>query len=125
MVKKKEMKKTEKKISKNVVSAGGCGDKLCPIHGIKKLKIRGRVFEGKVVKKFPNRVVIQFERMKKIPKYERYEKRRTRLHARLPDCMKDEIQVGDLISVGETRAISKMIHAVVIGKVKSKTENKK
>jgi len=96
-----------------------CKDRLCPKHGDKKLKLRGRTFEGIVIRKLQGKVTIQFERMIKLPKYERYEKRRTKIHARLPDCMKDEISVGDLIEVAETRPISKMIHFVV-GKVVKK-----
>ena len=102
---KKAVKKTEVKVE--------CKDRLCPKHGDRKLKMRGRTFEGNVIKKLPGRVTIQFERMLKIPKYERYEKRKTKIHARLPDCMKDDVAVGDLIQIAETRPISKMIHFVV------------
>ena len=111
-----EKKKIEKKVQKK--SEDSCADKFCPIHGEKKLKLRGRIFQGKVIKKLHGRVTISFERMMKIPKYERYEKRRTKLHARLPDCMKDDVQVGDLIKIAETRPLSKMIHFVVVGGVK-------
>jgi len=109
MVTKKTTKKSE---SKKVVGAE-CNDRFCPIHGDRKLKLRGRTFEGEVVKKLHGRVTIQFERMLKIPKYERYEKRKTKLHARLTDCMKDDVAVGDLIQIAETRPISKTIHFVV------------
>jgi len=101
-----------------------CKDRLCPIHGDKKLKLRGRSFEGRVIKKLPKRVVIQLERMLKVPKYERYEKRRTKLHARLSDCMEDSVNVGDLIQVAETRPISKMIHFVVSKVIHKKEESK-
>lgn len=97
-----------------------CTDKFCPIHGKQKLKLRGRNFEGNIIKKFPGRVVIQFERMIKVPKYERYEKRKTKIHARLPDCLKNEVNVGDLISVAETRPLSKTVHFVVSGIIKKK-----
>ena len=118
MVEKKVKKKTEKEVK--VV----CKDRLCPKHGDKKLKMRGRTFQGEVVKKLPGRVTIAFERMLKLPKYERFEKRRTKIHARLPDCMKDDVAVGDLIEIAETRPISKMIHFVV-SKVVRKKEAKK
>jgi len=104
---KKPAKKAEEKVEVT------CKDRLCPKHGDKKLKMRGRMFEGTVIRKLHGRVTIQFERMLKIPKYERYEKRNTRIHARLPDCMKDDLAVGDLIQISETRPISKMIHFVV------------
>ena len=100
-----------------------CNDRLCPVHGKDKLRMRGRTFEGEVVRKLSGRVVIQFDRMMKLPKYERYEKRKTKIHARLPDCMKDDVQIGDLIQVSETRPISKMIHFVV-SKVVRKLEVK-
>ncbi len=99
-----------------------CNDRLCPIHGDNKLKMRGRTFEGIIIKKLPGRVTIQFERMLKLPKYERYEKRKTKIHARVPDCMKDDFSVGDLIQIAETRPISKTIHCVVSKVVKRKEQ---
>jgi small subunit ribosomal protein S17 len=102
----------EKKITK-VEKESNCKDRLCPVHGDRKLKMRGRTFEGEVVKKLAGRVTISFERMLKLPKYERYEKRKTKIHARLPDCMAGDVGVGDLILISETRPISKMIHFVV------------
>lgn len=114
-------KKIEKKIEETNVS---CKDRLCPKHGDKKLKMRGRTFQGDVIKTLPGRVTIQFERMISLPKYERFEKRKTKIHARLPDCMKDDVAVGDLIEISETRPISKMIHFVV-AKVVRKKEAKK
>jgi len=121
--KKKQKKKTEKE-EKKVVAGGSdsFNDKDCPFHG--KLKTRGRIFEGKVKKKFPRRVVIEFERMIYVRKYERHAKEKTRIHARLPDCMKDQINVGDIIRVQECRPLSKMIHFVVIKKVKSGEKEK-
>tara|TARA_Y100000310_G_scaffold265631_1_gene276770 strand:- start:7914 stop:8261 length:348 start_codon:yes stop_codon:yes gene_type:complete len=106
-------------VVKKKVEKVECNDRLCPKHGDKKLKLRGRIFEGEILKKLPGRVTIQFERMVKVPKYERYEKRKTKLHARLPDCMKNGVNVGDLIQISETRPISKMIHFVVISIIKS------
>jgi len=103
----KKRKKTEKGVSNNQK----CSDNFCPLHGKKKLKLRGRTFEGDVIRKFPGRVTIEFERMIKVPKYERYEKRKTKIHARLPNCI--EVNIGDRIQVSETRPISKTIHSVV------------
>jgi small subunit ribosomal protein S17 len=96
-----------------------CNDKYCFIHGSEKVKLRGRTFEGEVIKKLHGRVTIQFERMMKLRKYERYEKRKTKLHARLPDCMKDSILIGDRIQIAETRPISKTIHFMVFKIVKT------
>ncbi len=92
-----------------------CTDFACPKHG--QISLRGRSFKGKVIKKFPKRVVIEFERTIYIKKYERYAKRKTKLHARLADCMFHDIDIGDYIEIKECRPISKMIHFVVVGKV--------
>lgn len=86
---------------------------------------RGRTFEGVVTKKFPKRVVIEFERMIYVRKYERYAKLKTKIHARLPDAMEKEINIGDLIRVHECRPLSKIIHFVVIQKIKDAAEVKK
>jgi small subunit ribosomal protein S17 len=81
---------------------------------------RGRTFEGTVTKKFPTRVVIEFERTVFIQKYERYARKKTRLHARLPQGM--DINVGDYIKVRECRPLSKIIHFVVIEKIRSASD---
>lgn len=73
---------------------------------------RGRIFEGTVVKKFDNRAVIEFDRTVKIAKYERFMRKTTRIHSRIPAGM--SINVGDYVKVQECRPLSKMIHSVVI-----------
>ncbi|MEM1535157.1 MAG: 30S ribosomal protein S17 [Candidatus Pacearchaeota archaeon] len=95
-----------------------CLDKKCPFHG--SLSVRGRRFEGKVVRKniVQKKVTIEFERYLYLPKYERYLKRFTRIHAHLPDCLSSLINVGDTIEIGETRPLSKTIHYVVLKKIK-------
>ena len=92
-----------------------CNDPKCPFHG--NLKLRGRTFIGKVIKKFPKRISIEFERTIFIRKYERYAKTKTRLHARLPDCLVNEINIGDYAKIKECRPLSKIIHFAVIAKV--------
>jgi ribosomal protein S17 len=77
---------------------------------------RGRIFEGVVTKKFPKRVVLEFERTVFVQKYERFYKKKTRLHARVPDGM--NINVGDYVKVQECRPLSKIIHFIVIEKVR-------
>ncbi len=121
-MKKAKEKMAERKVEK-LAGAGSCSDVNCPFHG--KLKTRKRIFEGIVVKKFPKRVVIEFERMVYIPKYERYKKTKTKIHARLPDCIREKINLGDLIRIRECRPLSKIIHFVVDEKIKSFEGNKK
>jgi small subunit ribosomal protein S17 len=111
-----EKKKTQEKKPENY------SDKLCPVHGDQKLKTRGRTFQGEVIRKLHKKVTIQFERMISVPKYERYEKRRTKIHARLPEYLEREINVGDRIEIAETRPISKTIHFVVTKLVRKKNQ---
>lgn len=90
----------------------------------KTIGTRGRTFEGKVIKKFPKRIVIEFEGMVYIRKYERYSKSRTRIHARLPESMEKDVNIGDLVKVQECRPLSKLIHFIVIKKIRSKEDKK-
>lgn len=106
-------KNTKEKV-KNVAEAKS---KLPPV--------RGRVFEGFVTKKFAKRVVVEFERNVYVPKYERFYKKKTKIHARLPDSMIDDVNVGDYIEVRECRPLSKIIHFIVIRKVRSASEGEK
>ena len=76
---------------------------------------RGRIFQGPVAKKFPKRVVIEIERTVHVPKYERFYKKKTKLHARVPENM--EVNIGDVIRIRECRPLSKIIHFIVIEKV--------
>lgn len=116
--------KTENKMKENKNNKVSCADQFCPTHGRNAVKVRGRIFEGTVIKKHPKRVKIVFERTLYVPKYERFEKRKTKVHARLPDCM-DDIVEGDYIEVQECRPLSKLIHFYVIKKIRSKTEGEK
>ena len=117
-----KIEKTDRKIEEKEKIAGAklCRNRECHIHG--HLKVHGRTFEGTVTKKFQRRVVVEFERAVYVRKYERYAKSKTKIHARLPECMEDEIKVGDLIKVKECRPLSKIIHFAVIGKIKDKKE---
>ncbi len=120
MEKIEEKKQIEKETAKIVRT--GCEDKNCHIHG--NLKTRGKIFEGEVITKSPKRIAIQFERMVYVRKYERYKKNKTKIHARLQDCMKDDIQIGDMVRIKECRPLSKIIHFVVLGKVIKEAKKK-
>ena len=85
---------------------------------------RGRTFEGFVTKKFSRRVVVEFERTVYVRKYERFYRKKTRLHARLPLAMESQINVGDYIQVQECRPLSKIIHFIVIKKLVSSEAKK-
>ena len=111
--------KTTKATKENKVSES-CQDKYCPVHG--KLRARGRTFKGIVIRKFPKRITIEFGRIIYIRKYERYMKKETKIHARLPDCMQQDIEIGDYIEVRECRPLSKIIHFVVVRKLLSRLQ---
>lgn len=110
-MKSKQKQKSETKESKRVSGALSTTNNT-------NYSLRGRKFEGYVVKKFENRVTIEFERVIYIRKYERYTKSKTKMHARLPIEMKDQINIGDYIQIMECRPLSKIIHFIVIKKIR-------
>ncbi|HLC60921.1 MAG TPA: 30S ribosomal protein S17 [Candidatus Nanoarchaeia archaeon] len=88
-----------------------CTDINCPFHG--KLSVRGRRFTGTVIStKMRKTAVIEFERMNFLKKYERYEKRRTRLKVHNPECI--NAKDGDIVDVIECRPLSKTKNFVII-----------
>ncbi len=93
-----------------------CGDVNCPFHGT--IRIRGRVLKGVVVNKnSKNTVIIRRDYVKFVKKYQRYERRNVRLACHLPECLTNEINVGDLVRVGESRKISKTKAFIVLEKL--------
>ena len=82
--------------------------------------VRGRKFEGYVIRKFPGRITIGIERVRKIRKYERYIKIKSKMHARLPKSLEQEINLGDYIQIQECRPLSKILHHIVTKKIRSK-----
>lgn len=92
-----------------------CSDKHCPIHG--GLKLRGRTFEGTVISdKMHRTVTVKWGWLKYIPKYERYEKRSTKISAHNPPCI--GARAGDKVKIKECHPLSKTKKFVVIEKVK-------
>lgn len=87
-----------------------CEDKKCPFHG--ELKTRGAVLIGKIVSnKAKNTAIIERQYLQYIPKYERYERRKTRIPAHVPSCIK--IKNGDEVEISECRKLSKTKNFVV------------
>lgn len=85
------------------------------------ISTRGQTFKGIVIRKFPGRITIELERTVYLPKYERFMKKKTRIHARLPKEM--DVNEGDLIRVKECRPLSKTIHFIVIEIVEKAEED--
>jgi len=93
---------------------GICDSQKCPWHGL--LKVRGRVFKGRVVSsKAFNTAIVKWDYYKRIPKYERYERRNTKVAAHNPSCI--AANVGDIVRIGECRPLSKSKRFVVIEKL--------
>ena len=91
-----------------------CNDIKCPYHGT--LSLRGRQFSGTVIStKMRKTAIIEFERLHFFKKYERYEKRKTRLKVHNPECI--NIKDGDVVNIIECRPLSKTKNFVIIQKV--------
>jgi small subunit ribosomal protein S17 len=88
-----------------------CDDARCPFHG--HLKVRGKMLEGTIVS-ISNKqtVVIQRELLHHVPKYNRYERRRSKVHAHLPPCV--DAKEGDTASIAECRPLAKTVSFVVV-----------
>lgn len=92
-----------------------CEDKHCPFHG--NIKLRGKIFVGEVIKDAMQKTAtIMWPRLFNIPKFERLERRRTKIKAHNPLCL--NIKKGDKVKIMETKPISKTKHFVIIGKLK-------
>ena len=81
---------------------------------MKPISQRGRTFTGTVISNnMTKTVTVEWKRRRHIPKYERYEIRRTRVKAH------DELdsQVGDIVRIVETRPLSKTKHFLVLEKI--------
>ena len=91
-----------------------CSSSKCPWHG--HLKIRGRVFVGTVVSTKPmNTAIVEWNFYNFVPKYEGYERKKTRIVAHLPACV--NAAKSDIVRISECRPISKSKKFVVIEKV--------
>lgn len=87
-----------------------CSDKHCPTHN--GFKTHGRIIEGTIIKMDTHgSVTIELPRLFYLPKFERYEKRRSRIRAHKPFCM--DAKIGNKVKITESRPISKTKHFVI------------
>jgi len=92
-----------------------CEDRKCPFHGT--LRIRGRLFNAEVTKTVVNRTAtIKFPHFYYISKYERFEKRLTKLKTHNPSCI--NAKQGDFVKVVESKPISKTKNFVIVEVIK-------
>ena len=87
------------------------GDTKNPFNGT--LSIRGKLFEGKVIKsKARDTVVIQKESPVYYTKFKRYARSTSTIHAHVPSNL--EVKEGDVVVAAECRPIAKSVSYVVI-----------
>ncbi len=92
-----------------------CSDEKCPWHG--KLSVRGKILEGKVVSvKSAKTAIVERHYFHYLPKYERYERRHSRIAAYNPECI--AAKEGDVVRIAECRPLSKTKAFVIIEVVK-------
>jgi|TARA_B100001964_G_scaffold90049_1_gene101179 small subunit ribosomal protein S17 len=89
-----------------------CNDSNCPFHG--SLKCRGRIFTGTIIlTNMQKTATVEWEHRYFLRKYERYEKRRSRVKAHNPGCL--NAQDGDIVKITECRPLSKTKNFVIVG----------
>ena len=86
-------------------------DNKNPFNGT--LSIRGKLFEGKVVKtKAKDTVVIQKESPVYFSKFKRYGRSKNSIHAHVPTNL--EVKDGDMVIAAECRPLAKSVSFVVV-----------
>ncbi|XP_057298401.1 40S ribosomal protein S11-like [Hydractinia symbiolongicarpus] len=97
-------------------------DKKCPFTG--NVSIRGRILTGVVRStKMKRTIVIRRDYLHYIKKYQRYEKRHKNLSAHMSPCFRD-VSLGDLVTVGQCRPLSKTVRFNVLKVAKSNAAKK-
>jgi len=93
-------------------------DRKCPFTGL--VSIRGRIFQGRVkTVKMTRAIIVRREYLHYVRKYNRYEKRHTNIPAHLPPCFR--VKVGDTVTLGQCRPLSKTIRFCIIRVDKSRS----
>ena len=82
----------------------------------RRVRVRGKVWKGIVVSdKMDKTVTVSIPLVVKVPKYERFIRKKIKVKAHNPPCI--NARVGDVVIIGETRKISKTKAFVVLAKV--------
>ena len=91
-----------------------CDDHNCPFHGT--LSMRDRVMEGVVISdKMDKTLVVRRDYLGHVPKFKRYERRRSHISAHNPPCI--DVEEGNPVKIAECRSISKTVSFVVVEKL--------
>ena len=95
--------------------ANACNDPNCCWHG--ELPVRGKIIEGVVVSaRAQKTAIIERHFQQYLTKYERFERRHSRIPAYNPECI--AAKEGDTVRIAECRPLSKTKAFIVIEKVK-------
>ncbi|XP_022664594.1 40S ribosomal protein S11-like [Varroa jacobsoni] len=87
-------------------------DKKCPFTG--NVNIRGRILKGTVIKmKMQRTIVIRRDYLHYVRKYNRFERRHRNMSVHLSPCFRD-VSLGDVVTVGECRPLSKTVRFNVL-----------
>jgi len=85
---------------------------------IKKINPRGRILVGKIIKKDVSKTAtVLVEHSHFIKKYERYEKRLSKIHVH----NEMNAQIGDMVKIQETRPISKTKNFIITEIIKNES----
>lgn len=108
-------RKMKKKFRKEILGVQAppekCEDRNCPFHG--QINVKKELFKGRIIRKDINRsATIEWHRPYYIPKYERYEIRRSRMRTHNPLCI--DAEIGQEVLVARTRPLSKTKNHVII-----------
>ena len=97
-------------------------DKNCPFTG--DLAVKKELLKGRVIKKDSNNsATIEWSRQYSVPKYERYEVRRSRIRVHNPPAI--DAQIGQFVVVARTRPLSKTKNHVIIAIVDEEAQFEK
>nr|XP_060627587.1 small ribosomal subunit protein uS17-like [Anolis sagrei ordinatus] len=109
------------KIPKDAIE-GTYIDKKCPFTG--NISIRGRILSGVVTKmKMQHTIIIHRNYLHYIRKYNHFEKRHKNMLVHLSPCFRD-VQIRDIVKVGECRPLSNTVHFNVLKVTKAASTKK-
>lgn len=88
-----------------------CQDPKCAWHG--EMPVRGRIFTGRVKSsRSHGTAIVEWGYDRLVNKYQRYERRKSRVTAHNPPCMK--AKEGDMVTIAECRPLSKTKKFVIV-----------
>ncbi|XP_065356994.1 small ribosomal subunit protein uS17 [Calliphora vicina] len=91
---------------------GSYVDKKCPFTG--NVRIRGRILTGAVRKtKMQRTIVLRRDYLHFVRKYSRFEKRHRNMSAHCSPAFRD-VEIGDIVTIGECRPLSKTVRFNVL-----------